>query len=218
VLNKLFTIWVRATHPFASIGKDVIFDYTCKLQNTGLIALGSFVVVGKDAWVHADPSPMNESSPALTIGNNCYIGRRSHIAAANRIDIGHDVIISASVLMEDRGHAFSDVTRPIREQGFTHGGTIRIGAGSWIGQGAIIICSSGELALGRNCVVAANAVVTRSAPDYSVLSGNPARIVRQYSPVKGAWVLGSVHGQEQHEVKTQVAQAPASSSQAEVEV
>jgi acetyltransferase-like isoleucine patch superfamily enzyme len=46
--------------------------------------------------------------------------------------------------------------------------------------------------VGRNCFVAAHAVVTRSAPPYSVLSGNPARIVRQFDPVKQVWVLGSV--------------------------
>jgi acetyltransferase-like isoleucine patch superfamily enzyme len=52
------------------------------------------------------------------------------------------------------------------------------------------------LVLGRNCVVAAHAVVTRSAPPYSVLSGNPAMIVRQYDPVKQAWVMGSVRPAE----------------------
>jgi acetyltransferase-like isoleucine patch superfamily enzyme len=39
-------------------------------------------------------------------------------------------------------------------------------------------------------------VVTRSAPPYSVLSGNPAMIVRQFDPVKQAWVLGSVRSAE----------------------
>jgi acetyltransferase-like isoleucine patch superfamily enzyme len=52
------------------------------------------------------------------------------------------------------------------------------------------MCSRGELVLGRNCVVAAHSVVTRSAPPYSVLSGNPAMIVRQYDPEKGVWRMG----------------------------
>jgi acetyltransferase-like isoleucine patch superfamily enzyme len=46
--------------------------------------------------------------------------------------------------------------------------------------------------LGRNCVVAANAVVTRSFPPYSVIFGDPARVIKQFHPVKNAWVLGSV--------------------------
>lgn len=203
VLTKLYTLWVCATHPFASLGKKVSIHYSCDLMNTGLMELGSYITIHKDTWLHAHPSETNESGPALTIGDRCFIGRRCHIAAANRIQIGDSVLFAASVLVQDRGHDFSDLARPIKEQGYARGGTIRIGAGSWIGQGAVIICDSGELTLGRNCVVAANAVVTRSAPDYSVLSGNPARIVKQYDPVKGAWALGSVHVEERGKVKTQ---------------
>lgn len=215
VLTKLYTLWVRATHPFASLGKGVEVHYTCDLRNTGLMELGSFITVLKDTRLHALPSAMNESSPALTIGDHCFIGPRCHIAALNRIHIGDNVLFAASVLVQDRGHNFSDITRPIIEQGYVQGGTIRIGAGSWIGQGAVIICDSGELTLGRNCVVAANAVVTRSAPDYSVLSGNPARIVKQYVPVNGAWVLGSAHIEERDEVKAQAAQVRAAISNSE---
>jgi serine acetyltransferase len=40
-------------------------------------------------------------------------------------------------------------------------------------------------------VVAANSLVTRSFPDYSVIAGNPARVVKQYDVQKKQWVLGS---------------------------
>jgi acetyltransferase-like isoleucine patch superfamily enzyme len=46
--------------------------------------------------------------------------------------------------------------------------------------------------IGRNCVVAAHSVVTRSAPAFCVLSGNPAVIVRQFDPIRKRWVMGSV--------------------------
>jgi acetyltransferase-like isoleucine patch superfamily enzyme len=54
------------------------------------------------------------------------------------------------------------------------------------GQRAAIVCTRGDLVLGRNCVVAANAVVTRSFPPYSVIFGNPARVNKQFDPVKNA--------------------------------
>jgi len=191
ILTKLYTLWVRATHPFASLGKGVSIHYTCDLYNTGLMQIGDLLTVHKDVWLHAHLSPENKGEPALVIDDYCFIGRRCHIAAKNRIEIERGVMLAASVLIQDHGHAYSDVTAPIRDQGVAEGGKIRIGEGCWIGQGAVIICDSGELTLGRNCVVAANAVVTRSAPSYSVLSGNPARIVKQFDPAKGAWVLGS---------------------------
>jgi acetyltransferase-like isoleucine patch superfamily enzyme len=191
ILTKLHTMWVRALYPFARLGSNFSVHYSCDLLNTGLMEIGNFVTVHKDVWLHAHVSPQNRGTPVLTIGDHCFIARRSHIAAKNRIEIESDVLLAASVLIQDHGHQFGDVTQPIKSQGSIPGGRILIGQGTWIGQGAAIICDSGELILGRNCVVAANAVVTRSAPPYSVLAGNPARIVKQFDPAKGEWVLGA---------------------------
>jgi acetyltransferase-like isoleucine patch superfamily enzyme len=82
------------------------------------------------------------------------------------------------------------VIAPIAVQGLTEGGTIRIEEGSWLGYASAVMCSKGELVIGRNSVIAANAVVTRSVPPYSVVAGNPARVVKQFDPNKGEWSLG----------------------------
>lgn len=113
------------------------------------------------------------------------------ISAKNRIHIARDVVFGPSVLVTDHLHAFEDVTVPIAYQGITEGGTIRIEEGCWIGFGAAVICSQGELTIGRNSVIGANSVVTRSIPPYSVVVGNPAKVVKQFDPEKGVWVLGS---------------------------
>jgi acetyltransferase-like isoleucine patch superfamily enzyme len=189
--TRLYSIWISATYPFASLGRKVSFDYRCDLQNTPLIEIGDFVSIHKDAWVHASLYAEGKDKPVLIIGNRCFIGRRSHISAKNHIHIGDGVLLAAAVLIEDHGHAYNSLTLPIRDQGVTEGGRIRIGEGCWIGQGAAIICNKGELVLGRNSVVGVNAVVTRSCPPYSVLSGNPARVVKHFDPAKGEWVLGS---------------------------
>ena len=54
--------------------------------------------------------------------------------------------------------------------------------------------------IGRGSVVGANSVVSRSVPPFSVVSGNPAKVVKQYDPVKKAWVIGSsgFAGEESH--------------------
>ncbi len=115
----------------------------------------------------------------------------SRFSARNYIHIESDVDYFASVLIMDHNHEYGDVTRPIKVQGLSAGGTIRIEQGCWIGHGAAIVCNQGELVLGRNSVVAANALVTRSFPPYSVLVGNPARLAKQFDPVKGIWIGGS---------------------------
>jgi acetyltransferase-like isoleucine patch superfamily enzyme len=58
------------------------------------------------------------------------------------------------------------------------------------------VCTRGELVLGRNCVVGANALVTQSFPPYSVIFGNPARVIKQFDPARNKWVLGCVQSAE----------------------
>jgi carbonic anhydrase/acetyltransferase-like protein (isoleucine patch superfamily) len=192
-LTKLNSLWAAAVYPFAAKGRKLSLHYTCDLRNPQLMQVGDDVIVHKDVWLHAWPSDGGtQAKTTLQLGSRILVGRRSHISAKNLVSIGDDAIISASVLIQDHGHAYDDVTMPIRLQGIVSGGRIRIGKGSWIGQGAVIVCTDGELVLGENCVVAANAVVTRSALPFSVLSGNPAKVVKQFDPQKGTWVLGSV--------------------------
>lgn len=95
------------------------------------------------------------------------------------------------MLIQDHNHAYEDIELPIRTQGLTPGGIIRIEQGYWIGNGAAIVCNQGELVIGRNGVVAANALVTRSFPPRSVIVGNLARMARQSDTEKGIWVGGA---------------------------
>lgn len=197
--SKCYSLWLVGFYPFRAIGRKASFHFTCDVRNPELMEIGNDVIVHKDVWLHAWPGEHRGDGPAVSIGDRSLIGRRAHISGRNSIILEADVIISAGVLIQDHGHAYTDATRTIREQGIVPGGRIRIGQGCWIGQGAVIVCPEGELVLGRNCVIAANAVVTKSAADNSVISGNPARVIKQYDPVKGAWVLGSTASAVQRE-------------------
>jgi acetyltransferase-like isoleucine patch superfamily enzyme len=181
-LSKFYTLWLRLTYPFASIGRGVAVHYTF-LVNRAMarrIVLGNSVTIGKDAWLNIIPEAKNEVN--IIIEDNCRIGARSWISAKNQIHIERDVHLGPSVLIVDHGHAYEDPTVPIKKQPPMSGGRIRIERGCRIGQGAAIVCSSSQLILGQNSIVAPNAVVLRSVPPFSVLEGNPGRVIERLEP------------------------------------
>lgn len=193
VLTKLFSIWVSLTYPFASKGRNLSLHFTSELerQRATRISLGNSVSLRKDSWLNvATEDPTGE--PVIVIDDNCNIGNGSIISAKNRIHLERDVLVGQQVIMLDHNHEYEDITTPVRKQGVTQGGRIRIGQGCWIGRGAAIICPRGELTIGRNCVVGINSVVMGSIPDYSVVFGSPATIIRQYDPETQAWRIGPV--------------------------
>lgn len=199
-VNKLHSVYVSAVFPFASIGESVSFHCTVNIRNPKLIKIGNKVVVYKDAWLHT-VLRKDTDGPTLIIDDGCVINRRVQIVAKNRIHLERDVMLAANVLIMDHDHNHEDVTLPIKHQGITEGGRIRIEQGSIIGHGTAILCPKGELVLGRNCVVGANSVVTKSVAPYSIVSGNPARVVKQFDFDKQAWVLGAFRAAEAELIK-----------------
>jgi acetyltransferase-like isoleucine patch superfamily enzyme len=190
-LTKLYTLWLSATYPFASRGRKLSIQYPCIVSRLTAhrIELGNSVIIRKDAWLSIITESNSELN--LVIEDNCLIGARSVISTKNSIHLEHDVILATSVLIMDHNHAYEDIHLPIRLQGITAGGKIRIQHGCWIGQGAAIVCNEGELVIGHNSVIAANSLVTRSFPPYSVIIGNPGRLARYFDREKGAWTGGA---------------------------
>ena len=193
--TKLYVLWLRATYPFAALGSNLYIHPTLVLSRrvAAGIKIGSFVIIRNHAWLNTVDLLDPDGGAKIIIDDHCVINAQAVISAKNSIHLERDVMVSACALIMDHNHAYEDVGKPIQAQGPTAGGTIRIEQGCWIGHGAAIVCGKGELVIGRNSVVAANALVTRSFPPHSVIVGNPARLARKFDAVKGTWVGGSEH-------------------------
>ena len=193
ILTKLYSIWVSLIYPFASRGQNLSIHYTCDLSRLQAhrIKLGNSVRILADVCLDIVAPPEENGAPKVVIDDNVGIGPCCLISAKNHIHLERDIILAQSARIVDHICPNGDGRRADCEQSASTGGRIRIGQGCWIGRGAAIVCTRGELVLGRNCVVAANAVVTRSFPPYSVIIGNPGIVVRRFDPGKNAWVIGS---------------------------
>jgi acetyltransferase-like isoleucine patch superfamily enzyme len=121
--------------------------------------------------------------PVIRIGRGCSIGRGTSIIGLRRIEIGDDVAIAPNVYITDHNHSYDDVTVPIAGQ-WPAEDPVRIGSGSWIGTGVIVLPGSD---IGEHVTVAAGSVVRGVVPDRSVVAGAPARVVRRHTEDDG-WV------------------------------
>jgi len=104
----------------------------------------------------------------IRIGDRVFINSGVVLFSAKAITIGNDVAIAnEAYLMDTDSHGVEG--RPVKEA------PIVIGDGTWIGARAIILPG---VTIGRRCLVAAGAVVSRDVPDDTLVAGNPAREVR----------------------------------------
>jgi len=121
----------------------------------------------------------------VAVGNRCFIGA-SHIVCHTGIDIKDDAILSWGITVVDHdSHSInwdersSDVSDwSVGQKDWCHVNVQRVSIGrrSWIGFGATILKG---VSVGEGAVVAARSVVTKDVPDYTIVAGNPAKVVRQ---------------------------------------
>ena len=171
-LDWCHTLIVRSS--FASWGSRSRIKRGARLENPQLIEVGSGVVIWECAWLNAK-NDQASNVPTLYIGDGTSIGRLVQINAWRSVRIESNVLIADRVLISDADHNFSDTDVPIKLQGDSFRGAVRLESGCWIGIGAVILPG---VTVGRNAIVAANAVVTRDVPAYSIAAGVPARIVK----------------------------------------
>jgi acetyltransferase-like isoleucine patch superfamily enzyme len=163
-------------------GSGILFP-TVSLYGEPYIRIGRDVIVGPYCALAAGvmPGHVPETNPVITIGDRVLIGRGSGVVGHQSIAIGDGVFTGHNVYITDANHGYEDVTLPIGKQ-FAAPRPVRIGAGSWLGHGTVVLPGS---VIGEHVVVGAGSVVTGALPPFSVAVGNPARVIRQYED--GAW-------------------------------
>jgi virginiamycin A acetyltransferase len=110
------------------------------------------------------------ATPQIEIGRGVYIGAYCNLG---HVTLGNDVLIGSNVhiLSGKRQHSFERSDAPIRAQGGRFD-RVTVGEDVWIGNGAIVMAD-----IGAHAVVAAGAVVPSSVEPWSIVGGNPMRVI-----------------------------------------
>ena len=149
-----------------TLGKDVTIEPSSTFNN---VKIDDNVKIAKNCNIYGS------SENILIIGKETYIGMCSLLNGfANKLVIGENVSIGQNVnIMTDSG---PNASKEMQAYFPLLNGPVSIGDHSWIGANSIIMPN---VRLGEFCVVAANSFVNISFPSYSVIGGNPARLIKK---------------------------------------
>lgn len=124
----------------------------------------------------------------VTIGSECYIGEATHIWSTQEIKIGNRVLIAHNCgIYDDTTHPIDSVERNDdfinicfkgmwKKYDTCESKPIIIENNAWIGSNVVILKG---VTIGEGAIVGAGSVVTKDVPPYTMVAGNPAKLVRK---------------------------------------
>lgn len=162
---------------FDRLGKGCTFEGWIEIpQRNGRIVLGDGVYVcRRTTW-----TVLNGAT--LCLGNDVFIGPGVMISTHRAVNIGNDSLVAEYVSIYDNEHIWTDMRKPIREQGYTTT-ACSIGNGCWIGAGSKILMGG---SLGDDCILGAGSVLKKSIPGGVVAAGVPARVIKHRDARSGS--------------------------------
>jgi acetyltransferase-like isoleucine patch superfamily enzyme len=157
---------------------DCTNAHAIHLGENCFVGAGVTLAVGMPTEVYAA-----DCDPVIVIGDRTTVGKDCWFVARHSIVLGPDCTIAPNVYFTDHNHTYADIWLPVGQQ-ILQGDPVRVGAGTWIGTNVVVLPGAN---IGRNCAIAAGAVVRGDIPDHSVVAGVPGRVVRRWIDGEG-WV------------------------------
>lgn len=177
-----FILFIRSLYysfQFKKFGRNSRIWKPGQIYNSGYIEIGCNVKIQEHVYLTAWPQfKQNQTLTLISIGHNCMIGAYNHFTAISKIQIGCGVLTGKWVTITDNSHGDTNFNTlqelPIKRCMVSKGPVI-IGNNVWIGDKATILAG---VTIGDGAVIAANSVVSKDVPAYSVVAGVPAKIIK----------------------------------------
>ncbi|MGA3013899.1 MAG: acyltransferase [Bacteroidales bacterium] len=171
-------LWVKLfLNPFKhKRGKHSLI---CRSVRLDVMPFNNFIL-GNDSTIE-DFSTINNGVGDVIIGDRTRIGLNNVLIGP--VKIGNDVMFAQNIVLSGMNHGYEDITIAPRQQPVSKK-KITIEDEVWIGATSVIVAG---VTIGKHSVVAAGSVVTKDVPPYSVVAGNPARMMKQYNENNHKW-------------------------------
>lgn len=178
VKNVIYSIWL--SNFFKKCGDNFF------ISSPAFIKGGQYIKIGKnftgintirmECW---DEFLQEKFTPSLNIGDNVSMNNNIHIGCINKIHIGNNVLFASNIFVTDHFHGHingRDLNLPPHMRPLHSKGEVVIMDDVWIGENVTIMPN---VTIGKSCIIGANSVVTKSFPDYSIIAGSPAKLIRK---------------------------------------
>ena len=166
----------------------VIFHQKNKGKGSAIISSMKFVkgnlIIIQDADLEYDPSDYHKLIDAFKYKGKVYTGRTVYMG--NSVVIKDFAHLGRDCKILGSSHVISDPFNPYITTGTTHDCSIEIGVNCFFGVAVII---NGDVKIGHGSVIGANTFINnKNIPPFSVVVGNPSRIIKRYSMRFKQWI------------------------------
>ncbi len=156
-------------------GKTIIRNFA----RMDILPYNNFSIGGHS--IIEDFAVINNGVGDVSIGNGTIIGIGSVVIGP--VAIGNNVMLAQHIVASGLNHGYEDINTPPSKQPVTCKQII-IEDNVWIGANAVVTAG---VTIGKHAVVGAGAVVTKDVPSYSIVVGNPAKVVKKYDQSSASW-------------------------------
>jgi acetyltransferase-like isoleucine patch superfamily enzyme len=191
-IPRTWIVRVRSLNaPKCKKGRHVYIAPSVQLIGAANIAIGDNSCISERTWINVNQRRPGEFE--FIVGDNCFIGRDNFFSSGNAIYIGHYTLTTIGCKFICSSHVIDDPMIPYISSGTTQNDSIRVGVNCFFGAGSMVI---GNVNIGHGSVIGAGSQVTKNVPPFSIVIGNPAKIIKRYSFEKEIWIDGDSVGDD----------------------